>query len=76
MNEAVSLAEIGRRLRKLRGVRTRTGVSKEMKLSYSALSKYEDGIKRPTDATKVAICNYYGVPVQKIFFDPEYDETT
>lgn len=71
MNTTVNAIEIGRRLRKLRGVRTRTGAAKEIGISYSALSKYEDGRKVPNDGTKVKIANYYSVPVQKIFFDPE-----
>lgn len=76
MNTVVSAEEIGRRLRLLRGIRLRTGVAGEMHISYSALSKYEDGLKIPNDKTKVLIANYYGVPVQTIFFDPEYDKMT
>ena len=75
-NTNVSASEIGRRLRILRGVRTRTGVAREVGISYSALSKYEDGWKIPNDKTKALIANYYGVSVQSIFFAPEYDVTT
>ena len=76
MNENVSNHEIGIRLRELRGVRTRTGVAKQIGISYSALCQYEYGIKLPNDATKVKIANYYGKSVQDIFFNPKYDETT
>lgn len=76
MNKVVDPVEIGRRLRILRGIRTRTGVAKEMGLSYSAISKYEDGRKVPNDSTKVRIADYYGTTVQHIFFDPEYNEST
>ena len=70
MNKLASPEEIGRRLRLLRGIRTRTGVAREMEISYSAISKYEDGLKVPNDATKVKIANYYCTSVQSIFFDP------
>jgi len=70
MNKVIAPAEIGNRLRALRGIRTRTGTAHEMEISYSALSKYEDGIKVPNDTTKVKIANYYGVTVQSIFFAP------
>ena len=76
MNKVVDPVEIGRRLRILRGIRTRTGVAKEIGVSYSALSKYENGWKVPNDSTKVRIADYYGTTVQRIFFDPEYDEST
>ena len=70
MNKVLDPKEIGRRLRELRGIKTRTGTAKQIGISYSALSKYEDGLKTPNDATKVRIADYYGVPVQQIFFDP------
>lgn len=71
MNKALDPKEIGRRLRELRGIRTRPGVAKELGISYSALSKYEIGAKSPSDAMKVRLADYYGVSVQRIFFDPE-----
>lgn len=70
MNKALDPKEIGRRLRELRGIKTRTGTAKQMKISYSALSKYECGAKVPNDHTKTVIANFYGVSVQSIFFDP------
>ena len=70
MNKALDPKEIGRRLRELRGIRTRTGTAKQIGISYSALSKYEDGLKIPNDHTKTVIANFYGVSVQSIFFDP------
>ena len=76
MNAKIDPKTIGERLRKLRGIRVRKGVASEMGITYSALSKYEDGLKIPNDSTKVVIANYYGVSVQQIFFEPEYYETT
>jgi len=76
MNTVVDPKEVGRRLRKLRGIRKRTGTAQEIGISYSALSKYEDGLKQPNDQSKALIANYFGKTVQEIFFDPKYDETT
>lgn len=70
MNKAVDAIEVGKRLKKLRGIKTRAGVARELGISYSGLCKYESGLKVPNDKTKVLIANYYGVPVQQIFFDP------
>ena len=70
MNKVLDPVEIGERLRKLRGIRTRQGAADEIGISYSALAKYEKGYKVPNDRTKVLIANYYGVTVQKIFFAP------
>lgn len=61
--------KIGRRLRELRGLRTRVGVAREMGIAPAALSHYECGRRVPSDAAKVAISRYYNVPVQELFFD-------
>lgn len=71
MNKLVNPSDVGERLRELRGDYPRTKVAKEMGISYSALSKYEDGRKMPSDQTKVMLANYYGVSVSDIFFDEE-----
>ena len=75
-SRTVRQAEIGERLRELRGIRPRTKVAEQMGISYSALCKYEYGEKRPGDETKRKIARYYGKTVQEIFFDSEYDVTT
>jgi len=68
LNRLPEPTEIGRRLRELRGIRSRKGVAQEIGISYSALSKYEDGWKVPGDRVKVLIANYYCTSVQSIFF--------
>lgn len=62
---------IGEKLRKLRGTRSSAEVSAALGISRSALSMYENGNRIPRDEVKVAIANYYKVPVQDIFFVTE-----
>lgn len=61
--------EIGCRLRELRGIKTRTGVAKELGISYSCLSNYEANGRIPNDEMKVKLANYYGTTVQALFYD-------
>ena len=61
-------AEVGKILRDLRGIRIRTGVAKEIGISYSMLSKIEDGIRKPSEDLKKQIAEYYGKTVDEIFF--------
>lgn len=58
----------GEKLRELRGCRTATGVAKDLGISYSALLKYENDERNPSDEVKVRIANYYKKSVQSIFF--------
>lgn len=59
---------IGQKMTALRGIRTRTGVSKETGISYSALSNYENGVRIPSDDVKQRLADYYNVSVQDLFF--------
>lgn len=63
----VNMVEAGRILRRLRGIRTRTGVAKEVGISYSALAFYECGQRTPSGAVKKKLADYYGVSVDDIF---------
>jgi len=54
-------------LRELRGIRTRTGVAKEIGISYSMLCKIESGCRIPSEELKQRIAGYYGVSVGEIF---------
>lgn len=60
--------EVGRILRMLRGIRPRTGVAKELGVSYSFLCKAESGLRKISDEMKVRIANYYNTPVEQIFY--------
>ena len=68
MKAKIDMTEAGKRLRKLRGIRTRTGVAHETGLPYSTLQSYEDGTREPSSAIKKRLADYYGVPVESIFF--------
>ena len=58
----------GKRLRLLRGNRTREKVANDLHISASALRSYENGDRRPRDEVKDKIALYYGKTVQEIFF--------
>lgn len=60
--------KIGQRLRELRGERSIQKVALENGISPSAISMYESGLRIPKDDTKVKLAQYYGVPVESIFF--------
>ena len=68
MKEKIDMVESGRRLRKLRGIRTRKGVSREIDIPYSTLHSYEEGTREPSGPVKKKLADYYGVPVESIFF--------
>lgn len=60
---------VGERLKKLRGIRTRTGVARELGVSYSLLSFYENGERSPSPANQKKIADYYGVSEESIFYE-------
>jgi len=59
--------ENGKRLRQLRGIRTRSGVAKEIGISYCSLAFYESGDRNPSPRVRKMIADYYGVPESFIF---------
>lgn len=58
---------VGEKLRELRGVRTRTGVARELHISPSAMASYEYGTREPRDTVKRKLAGYYGKTVDEIF---------
>lgn len=74
-NRMIDPVAIGKRLRILRGIRTRANVSRETGLSQARLGNYEHGERIPTDEAKVLLANYYGVTVQELFFTEDNNET-
>ena len=60
---------VGKRLRELRGIRTRTGVAKELGISYSLLSFYESGGRSPSPVNQKKLADYYGVSEDSIFYE-------
>lgn len=71
----MSNAEIGARLRLLRGENPRSIVAEAVGISVSALQMYENGARIPRDQTKMALAKYYGTSVEDIFFNPKPHET-
>lgn len=69
----MDMVSIGKKLRKLRGLQTATGVAREIGISTSALLAYEAGTRTPRDEIKKALCKFYRVTVAEIFF-PEDKE--
>ena len=60
---------MGSKLRELRGERSQAEVARELLISDSALSAYENGERIPRDDVKRRIAKYYGKTVGEIFFD-------
>lgn len=72
---SVSNAQIGARLRSLRGDTPRAVVADAVGISVSALQMYENGARVPRDQTKMALAEYYGTTVTAIFFSQETHDT-
>ena len=71
MKKVLNAKEIGERLVKLRGTTPREAVAKDIGISVSAISMYENGERIPRDAIKIKLAEFYGKSVQEIFFDQE-----
>ena len=71
----LNMKEISKTLRELRGIRTRTGVSREIGIPYSTLQAYEEGRRTPTGNVKQKLADYYNVRVEDIFFRTDTTES-
>ena len=71
----MSNAQIGARLRALRGDTPRAVVADAVGVSISALQMYENGARVPRDQKKVELARYYGTTVEAIFFNQQPHET-
>lgn len=60
--------KIAERLVKLRGSKSQADVARDLRMSKSALSRYESGERVPSDARKVSFAEYYGMTVQELFY--------
>lgn len=67
--EGLNKEKIAEILVTLRGDRSREEVAKALGISVSALQMYENAKRVPKDEIKLKIANYYGVPVESIFFN-------
>ena len=59
---------IGDRLRELRGQRSEADVAREVGITQSALSMYENDKRIPRDAVKVRLAKAFGTSVEAIFY--------
>ena len=68
--EKIDSEKIGNRLRDIRTERGETTetVAKEIGISASAITMYETGQRIPRDEIKIRLAEYYGLPVERIFF--------
>lgn len=64
----VGLAEMGKRLIKLRGKRKQSEVAAAVGITPAALANYEAGIRVPRDDVKAELANYYNTSIESIFF--------
>lgn len=63
-------AEIGHRLRELRGLRSQQEIADAIEgVTAAAIGMYERGERVPGDAVKIRLAELYGKTVQEIFFD-------
>ena len=60
---------IGEKLKKLRGRKKSKDVAKDIGITISALSNYENDYRIPRDETKRKIAKYYKRAVEEIFFE-------
>lgn len=59
---------IGSALRRLRGEKTQEQIASDLGITKSAWAMYERGNRIPRDEVKVQIAQYFGIPVQEIFY--------
>lgn len=59
---------VGKRLRELRGTRSKEEIAYRMGISVPSVCLYESGKRMPKDDVKVKLADFYGMTVQEIFF--------
>lgn len=62
-------AELGKKLRDLRGEKPQKDVAEAIGVTTMTVSQYERGERIPRDDIKVALAAYFGKSVGEIFFD-------
>ena len=66
---------MAKKLRKLRGNRSRQEVADACNISVSALAMYERGERMPKDEIKVRLSTYYNRTINHIFFTQKEHKT-
>ena len=65
---------IGQKLVKLRGDKSREEVANAVGVSYNAIQMYENGQRVPRDDIKFRLAQYYNTSVDELFFSPTLHE--
>lgn len=75
--QELSPQKIGESIVKLRNNRnlTQEEFGKEIGISASAVTMYETGRRVPRDEIKVKIANFFGVPIERIFYQKKLHDT-
>ena len=63
------MSDYGKKLRELRGTRSRREVADACDIGASTLAMYELSERRPRDEVKKRLAEYFGTPVGWLFFD-------
>lgn len=59
---------LGDKLKALRGSRSVAEVAREIGISQSALSMYENGQRIPRDSIKIRLARYYKTSIESLFY--------
>ena len=59
---------LGDKLKALRGTRSVAEVAREIGISQSALSMYENGQRIPRDSIKIRLARYYKTSIESLFY--------
>lgn len=75
--EPMNAVQIGNQMRSLRekANKSQKTVADDLGISISALCMYETGNRIPRDEIKIRIAEYFGVPLESIFFPTEQHES-
>lgn len=65
----LDMQTIGRRLKELRGDRSREEIAIAVGVTAQAICNYECGIRTPSDDVKVKLARVFETTVQAIFYD-------
>ena len=71
MGRVLDRADLGHRLRDIRGYRPQREIAQELGVSTSTVGMYESGERVPRDAVKIKYAEISGKTVQEIFFDTD-----
>lgn len=63
------MVDIGKRLKELRGDRSKDKVAEAVGISSSALGMYECNKRIPRDDVKKRLADFYNVSIQQLFFE-------